>query len=159
MRIPSNVTFQNLPAGTSPNIIENHISVLCFAPAAIPLEKFGKQARSFRWTQHRRCPRCLDVRDHFATTQPQHCLAAHCPDDWRFTGTCRQCHPAAAFIPMPVFGQTADESFVDLDYSAEFSNGFHQGDANTMAHVPSGLQRTKAHIAPNLPSAYSLLAG
>jgi len=81
------------------------------------------------------------------------------PDDWSFTGTDTASSPAtAAFIPMPIFRQAADESFIDLDNAAEFVNIFHKCDADAVAHIPSRIQGTEAHITPNLPSAHPLLA-
>jgi hypothetical protein len=65
---------------------------------------------------------------------------------------------APAFIPMPVFGQAADESFVDFDNSAELFDVIHKGDANAVTHIPGGFERTKAHVTPNLASTYSFLA-
>src|SRR5207253_10648494 len=80
-------------------------------------------------------------------------------DDWRFAGTDTACSsPAAALIPMPVFCQPADESFIDFDNSAELVNVLHERYADAMAHIPSRFQRTKSHIAPNLPSTHTLLA-
>ena len=55
----------------------------------------------------------LDVRDH---ARHNVSLAADCADDWRFAGTnAASSSAAAALIPMPVFGQAADESFIDFD--------------------------------------------
>jgi hypothetical protein len=80
-------------------------------------------------------------------------------DDWRFAGAYAAGSTAsAAFIPMPVFRQTADESFIDFDNSAELINVLHQSDADAVAHIPSGFQGTKSHIAPNLASTYPLFA-
>ncbi|MBA3727152.1 MAG: hypothetical protein H0W86_12110, partial [Armatimonadetes bacterium] len=36
---------------------------------------------------------------------------------------------ATEFIPMPVFGQAADESFIDFDNPAELFNILHEGNA------------------------------
>jgi len=86
-------------------------------------------------------------------------LAADSADDWRFAGTDAACSTAAAaFIPMPVLRQAADESFIDLDNSAELINVFHQSYSDFMAHEPSGFIRTEAHITIKLQSAHSLLA-
>jgi hypothetical protein len=87
-------------------------------------------------------------------------LAADGADDWRFAGTDATSSTAAtAFIPMPVFGQAADESFIDFDNTAEFSNVFHQGHADLVAHGPSCLIRTEAHKALDLQRADAFLAG
>jgi hypothetical protein len=93
------------------------------------------------------------ARDHIA-------IAADCADDWRFAGADAASSAATAtFIPMPVFGQAADESFIDFDDSAQLVDILHQRNADAMAHIPSCFQGTKAHVTPNLPSAYSFLAG
>jgi hypothetical protein len=60
---------------------------------------------------------------------------------------------------MSVFGQAANESFIDLDNAAELSNVFHKGNPDAVTHIPSRFQRTKPHITPNLASTYSFLAG
>ncbi|MDQ6867650.1 MAG: hypothetical protein M3178_04330 [Pseudomonadota bacterium] len=80
-------------------------------------------------------------------------------DDWRLAGTnAARSAPAPALIPMPIFGQAADESFIDFDNAAELPNIFHQGNTDTVAHIPSRFKGAEAHISPNLPSAHSLLA-
>jgi hypothetical protein len=87
-------------------------------------------------------------------------FAADSADDWSFAGTnTTGSVAAAAFIRMSIFGQAADESFVNLNDPAEFIDIFHERDADPMAHIPRGFQRTKTHIAPNLPSAHAFLAG
>jgi hypothetical protein len=81
-------------------------------------------------------------------------------DDWSSPGTdTAGSTAAAAFIPMSVLCETSDESFIDLDNSAELSDVLHKGNADAVAHIPSGFQRPETHIAPNLPSTYALLAG
>jgi hypothetical protein len=102
--------------------------------------------------------RCsLDVRDH---TRNHIALATDCADDRRLAGTdAAGSTAAAAFIPMPVSGQSADESFIDFDNSTELVNVFHKGDADLMAHFPSGLIGTESHISIDLQSAHPLLAG
>ena len=58
-------------------------------------------------------------------------LAANGTDDRSFAGTNTAGSSAATtFIPMPVFGQAANESFIDFDNSAKFSNIFHKSDAD-----------------------------
>src|ERR1700730_4570704 len=107
---------------------------------------------------HKCIKRCsLDVSDHAGDNVP---LAANSANNWSFAGTdaARSATPAA-FIPMPVFGQAADESFIDFDNAAELINIFHQSDADAVTHIPSRFQGTEAHITPNLASAYSLFAG
>jgi hypothetical protein len=72
-------------------------------------------------------------------------LAADGADDWGFAGTDTASSAAtAALIPMPVFGQAADESFINFDNSAELINVFHEGGSNFMAHEPSGFIGTEA---------------
>jgi hypothetical protein len=58
-----------------------------------------------------------NIRDH---ARNHIALPADGADDWRFAGT-NAASPAAsaAFIPMPVFSQAADESFIDFDNAAE----------------------------------------
>jgi hypothetical protein len=98
----------------------------------------------------------LDVRDDARNHIP---LAADSADDRRFAGTDAACSTApAALIPMPIFGQAADESFINLDDTAELINVFHQRDADAMAHIPSSFKRSETHITPNLASTYSLFA-
>jgi hypothetical protein len=66
---------------------------------------------------------------------------------------------AAALIPMPIFGQAADESFIDLDNAAELIDVLHKSGSDLMAHEPRGPVRSEAHIAIDLQGAHSLLAG
>ena len=99
----------------------------------------------------------IDIRDN---TSDDIAFAADSADDRGFAGTdTASATPAAALIPMSVFRQPADESFINLDNAAELVDIFHECNADAMTHIPSGLQRTKAHIAPNLASAYSFFAG
>jgi hypothetical protein len=100
--------------------------------------------------------RCgLNVRDHARNHIP---LAADGVDDRRFARTDAAGSPAAAFIPMPVFSQAADESFIDFDNSAELVNVLHESGSNLVTHEPSGFIGTEAHIAIELQSAHSFLA-
>jgi len=86
-------------------------------------------------------------------------LAADRPDDRRLAGTNTPgSTAAAAFIPMPVFGQAADESFVDFDNSAELIDVLHQRGSDLMAHEPSGFVRTEPHVTIKLQSAHTFLA-
>ena len=60
----------------------------------------------------------IDIRDH---ARNHVALAADRADDWGFAGTDAASSAAsAAFIPMPVLRQAADESFIDFDNSAEY---------------------------------------
>jgi hypothetical protein len=96
---------------------------------------------------------CDHTRDHIA-------LAAYGADDRRFTGTNAAGSTAAtAFIPMPVFGQATNESFIDFDNSAELINVFHESGSDFVAHEPSGFIRTEAHVAHDLQRAHAFLAG
>jgi hypothetical protein len=86
-------------------------------------------------------------------------LATNGTHDWRFARTYAACSsPSATFIPMPVFGQAADESFIDFDDSAELINILHESHADLVAHKPSGVIRTEAHVAIDLQSAHAFLA-
>src|ERR1700730_9711080 len=78
----------------------------------------------------------IDIRD-----EPRNhiSLAADGADDWSFAGTNAAGSAAtAAFIPMPVFGQAADESFIDFNNAAELLDILHECDADAMTHIPSG---------------------
>jgi hypothetical protein len=65
-------------------------------------------------------------------------LAADRADDWSFAGTNAASSPAAtAFIPMSVFGQAANESFIDFNNAAKLINVFHKSDADAVTHIPA----------------------
>src|ERR1700730_8870010 len=103
--------------------------------------------------------RCESVRANVCNnTGTDISLTTDSADDWSFAGTdaARSAAPAA-LIPMPIFGQAADESFIDFNDAAKLSYVFHERDADTVTHIPSCFQRTKTHIAPNLPRAHTLL--
>jgi hypothetical protein len=86
-------------------------------------------------------------------------LAADRADDWGLAGTDAPGSTAAtAFIPMPVLGQAANESFIDFDYAAELINVLHERCSDLMAHEPRGFVRSEAHIAIDLQSAHAFLA-
>jgi hypothetical protein len=88
-------------------------------------------------------------------------FAANCADDNGFAGAnTASSVTTAALILMPVFGFAANESFVHLDYAAKLIHFLiGQRHANTVGHVPSGFQRTKTHIAPELARTHPLFAG
>jgi hypothetical protein len=87
-------------------------------------------------------------------------LAADRTDDWRFAGTNASCSTApAAFIPMPVLGQPANESFINFDDAAKLLDILHESGSDLVAHEPSGFVGTEAHVAHNLQGAHPLLAG
>jgi hypothetical protein len=105
---------------------------------------------------HKCVERCsLDIRDH---ARNHIAFTADCPDNRRFAGTNAASSAAAAFIPMSVFRQAADESFIDFDNSAELINVLHKCDADFVTHFPRGLVGTKAHVSIDLKRAHSLLA-
>jgi hypothetical protein len=100
--------------------------------------------------------RSLDVCDHARNHIP---LAADGANNRLFAGpNTTGSTTAAALIPMSVFSQAADESFIDFDNSTELINILHKCDADAVAHIPGCFQRTEAHITPNLASAYPLFA-
>lgn len=86
-------------------------------------------------------------------------LTADCANDWCFAGTdTTSSTTPAAFIPMSIFRQAADESFIDFDDTAEFINVLHESGSDFVAHEPSGPVRSEAHIAIDLQSAHTFLA-
>ena len=98
-----------------------------------------------------------NIRDH---ASDHIALAADSADDWSFARTDTTGSAAtAAFIPMSVFGQAADESFIDFDNSAELINVLHERGSDFMAHEPSDPVGTKTHISIYLQSAHAFLAG
>jgi hypothetical protein len=98
----------------------------------------------------------IDIRDHASHNIT---LAADSADDWRFSGTYAAGSAApAALIPMPVFGQAADESFIDLDDTSELINVLHESGSDLVAHEPRGFIRTEAHITIKLQSTHAFLA-
>jgi hypothetical protein len=87
-------------------------------------------------------------------------LAANSADDWSFAGTdAASSTAAAAFIPMPIFRQAANKSFIDFDNSAELIDVLHESSSNLMAHEPCGPVRSEAHITIDLQSTHAFLAG
>jgi hypothetical protein len=87
-------------------------------------------------------------------------LTADGAGDWSFAGPDAASSAApAAFIPMPVFGQAANKSFIDLNNSAELIDVLHESGSDFVAHEPSSPIRSEAHIAIDLQSAHSLFAG
>lgn len=66
----------------------------------------------------------------------------------------------SALALVPVLGEAADESFINLDDTNElFELLVLQCRANAVAHVPSGFVGTEAHVAMDLSGADTLLAG
>src|SRR5260370_5052546 len=86
-------------------------------------------------------------------------LPLHRSDDSRLEGVTA---PAATafLIPVPVLVLAADVRFVNLDDAAELIHvALDQSDADPMAHVPSGFERTEAHVAIKLPRSHPSFAG
>lgn len=63
----------------------------------------------------------------------------------------------AALVPMPVATVTADSGFIDLDDSAKLFHVLDQGGSDLVAHQPSRLVRTEAHVAVDSEGAHALL--
>jgi hypothetical protein len=101
--------------------------------------------------------RGLDIRDYPRDNIPP---TADGADNRSFAGTNAAGSTAtAAFIPMTVFCQAADESFINFDDTAELINILHQRSSDLMTHEPSGFIGTEAHITIKLQSAHAFLAG
>ena len=99
----------------------------------------------------------IDIRGH---ASDHISFAADSANDRRLAGTDTASSAAfATLIPMPVFCQTADESFIDFDNSAELIDIFHKRGSDLVAHEPSGFIGTEAHITENLQSTHALFAG
>jgi hypothetical protein len=98
----------------------------------------------------------IHVRDH---ARDDVSFAADGADDWSFAGTDTAGSTAAALIPMLVFGQAADESFIDFDDSAELVDVLHESGSDLMAHEPRSFIGTEAHVTHDLQCAHALLAG
>jgi hypothetical protein len=93
-----------------------------------------------------------NARDHVS-------LSADGANDRRFAGPdAAGSTVAAAFIPMLVFRQAADECFIDFDNAAELLDILHQCGSDFVAHEPSGFIGTEAHVTTNLKSAHAFLA-
>ena len=69
----------------------------------------------------------------------------------------RSSAPVAALVFVPVLGEAADESFVNLNDPAELLDILSQGDADLVAHEPCRLIGAEAHIPLDLQSAHPLL--
>ena len=117
-----------------------------------------KQANFMRYGFADKSRQCLganiinDARDNVS-------LALYSADDWRFAGTDAASSAAtAALIPMAIFGETADESFVNLDNATKLLNVLNKRCSDFMAHRPCGFIGTEPHIAHDLQSAHALFA-
>jgi hypothetical protein len=85
-------------------------------------------------------------------------LALHGSDDNSLTSSASPAF-AAALVFVTVLGKTADECFVHFHNAHKFLKLLiDKRRANAVAHVPSGFQRSEAHVAPDLACAHSLLA-
>jgi hypothetical protein len=85
-------------------------------------------------------------------------------DDNRFARTTcpsgTAAFPATALVFVPVFGEAADESFINLDDANKLLELFVlQCSADAVAHIPSRLVGTETHIAVDLAGTDALLAG
>lgn len=65
----------------------------------------------------------------------------------------------AATAAVLVVGLTADKRFVNLDNAAKLFFRLNKRGTNAVRHVPSGLERAKAHVPPELTRTHTLLAG
>ena len=97
----------------------------------------------------------LDVGDH---TSHDVALALDRADDNRFASAARSAASVAAFVLMAVFCKAADEGFIDFDDTAKLVDILSKSDADLVAHEPSGLVGTEAHIPLDLQGAHSLFA-
>jgi hypothetical protein len=113
---------------------------------------FVRDGFSHKGVKSGRLDVCNHARNHIA-------LACDSTDNWSFTGADTPGSAAApAFIPMPVLGQAANESFIDFDNAAKLPNVFHESSSDLVAHEPSGPVRSEAHVAIDLQSTYPFLA-
>ena len=65
----------------------------------------------------------------------------------------------AALVFVAVLSEAADKSLIDLDNAAQLFRVFDQRGSDLVAHAPSGLIRTEAHVPLDLERAHSLFAG
>jgi hypothetical protein len=86
-------------------------------------------------------------------------LAPNCASDDCLPRTACSAASVTALVFMPVLGEAADESLVNLDNTAEFLRVFDQSGPDLVAHFPSGLVGAEPHIPLNLERAHALLAG
>jgi hypothetical protein len=87
-------------------------------------------------------------------------LATDCTSNDGLATAASSATTITAFVFVPVLGEAANESFVNLDNANEFFEFLvRQCCANAMAHVPSRFVGTEAHVAMDLPCADALLAG
>ncbi len=85
-------------------------------------------------------------------------LALHRSDHDRFARAARSAAAIAALVLMPVLGEAADESFINLDNAGKLLNILRKSDADFVAHKPSSLIGAEAHVSLDLEGAHPLFA-
>jgi hypothetical protein len=85
-------------------------------------------------------------------------LAPDCANDSGLERVARTASFPAFLVPMAVLVVPSDVGFVNLDDAAELLNVLNEGDADFVAHEPSGLIGTEAHITVDLERGHSLFA-
>jgi hypothetical protein len=83
-------------------------------------------------------------------------LTADCADYGSFAGIAPPAH-ADFLVPMPVSVVSTDEGFVNLNDPAELLHVLNESGSDLVAHEPSSLVGTEAHIAVDLEGAHALL--
>jgi hypothetical protein len=87
-------------------------------------------------------------------------FAPYRTDDGSFEPVITATAGSTFLIPMAIVVLAADVGFINLDNAAKLIHVlFDQGRADFVAHEPSGFDRTKTHVAPDLARTHSLLAG
>jgi hypothetical protein len=87
----------------------------------------------------------LDVFDHAGDNIA---FAAYGSDDNGFARSACSTFAAATLVFVPILGETADESFINLDDPHELLEFLiNQRSSDAVAHVPSRPVRTEAHVA------------
>jgi hypothetical protein len=140
-------------------VINDTVRIFAVKPLVAWILIGAKQADSVGNSFSDKCIKrdSLDVRDY---PRDHISLAADRANDRSFArADAAGSTAAAALIQMPVLGQAADESLVDLDNSAELVNVLHKCNADFVTHFPSGFIGTEPHVPINLKCAYSLFAG
>jgi hypothetical protein len=84
-------------------------------------------------------------------------LAADSARDDFFAGS-RQARLTVLFIPMPIFGFTADDRLIDLDNAAKLSFRFDQRRANFVTHGIRGAILAEAHHELDLECGLSVFS-
>jgi hypothetical protein len=87
-------------------------------------------------------------------------FAPYRTDDGSFEPVITATAGSTFLIPMAIVVLAADVGFINLDNAAKLIHVlFDQGRADFVAHEPSGFDRTKTHVAPDLARTHALLAG